>query len=210
MLIKLNDLFLKFRNSTVGRFSRENKGAAAIEFALIAPLLLTLYLGTMEISRGLQVNKKVGRAASTMGDLVAQLSSGDNATTTSLDAILKIGKATLQPYNLSTPTIIVSGISMDSAGVPTVAWSRQLVGTTYTRPYAINSPATSPAIPTKLKIASTFLIRVQVKLEYVSITGWSLTKNKVDSGGKSYAAIDMSEIYYFKPRVDDSLSCAAC
>lgn len=206
MLIKLNEKIRSYTGSLLRRFSSDRKGAAAVEFAIIAPLLITLYLGTMEISRGLQVNKKVGRAASSVADLIAQIDEGalDKAT---IESIMKIGKATLQPYNLTQPTIIATGISIDAAGNPTVSWSRQLADTVASKPYVAGTAVTT--VPIKLKIASTFLIKVETKLEYRSVTSWSLAKNKSDASG-AYAGIDMSEVYYLRPRTGQSLICNDC
>lgn len=206
MLIKINDKVRNYTSNWLRRFNSDERGAAAIEFAFIAPLLITLYLGTMEISRGLQLNKKVGRSASSSADLIAQIDDGalDKAT---IEDILKIGKATLQPYNLAKPTIIATGVTISAAGAATVAWSRQLADTTASKPYAAGSAVTG--IPAKLLIPNTFLVKVQTKLEYRSVTSWFLTKNKSDANG-AYAAIDMSEVYYLRPRTADKLNCNDC
>ena len=95
----------------LSRFYAETNGAAAVEFAFIAPLLITMYLGTMEISQGIEINKKVGRSASLIGDIVAQHA---NLTKEDLDDIIKIGAAVLQPYERDAPTITISGIQIDA------------------------------------------------------------------------------------------------
>ncbi|WP_342214186.1 TadE/TadG family type IV pilus assembly protein [Aminobacter anthyllidis] len=50
----------------------DKRGVAAIEFAIIAPLLLSLYFVTMEVSQGIETNKKVSRVGSMVADLVTQ------------------------------------------------------------------------------------------------------------------------------------------
>ena len=44
----------------LARLARDRRGVAAVEFAFIAPILLTLYLVTMEVAQGIETNKKVG------------------------------------------------------------------------------------------------------------------------------------------------------
>jgi Flp pilus assembly protein TadG len=199
----------KFQNLTTGgrqllkRFRNDKTGAAAIEFAFIAPLLITMYLGTMEISQGIEINKKVARSAGVIGDILGQ---NDDVNKNQLKDIMAIGKAMLQPYNRSEPTITISMISIDNDEVATVNWSRRGVGTTYSQPFAPGSPTTVPA---NLKIANTYLIRVQTQLEYLPITSWSVQKNK-GSGAGAYAAIDMSEMYHLRPRVQDTVLCTDC
>lgn len=185
------------------RFRGDTAGAAAIEFAFIAPLLITMYLGTMEISQGVEMNKKVGRSASVIGDLIAQ---NDIIAVADVQDIMKIGKAILQPYNRSIPTVIITAIQIDGALAPKVAWSRKAVGTTYTTPYVVNAGVTVPA---NLLIANTFLIKVESQLEYLPITSWSINKNKTGGQG-AYAAIDMAETYYLRPRIADDVQCTGC
>jgi Flp pilus assembly protein TadG len=190
-------------NSLFARFGRDKRGAAAIEFAFIAPLLITMYLGTMEISQGVEINKKVARVSGVVGDLVGQ---EDSVTKSKLNDILDLGKAMLLPYNRSVPTVTVSFIAIDSSLSPKVQWSRRAVGSTRSMPYAVNSTTTVPA---NLLIADTYLIRVQTQIEYLPLTSWSIQKNK-GSGPSAYAAIDMSETYHLRPRVVDVVPCTDC
>ena len=53
-------------------FIRESKGIAAIEVALVLPVLLLLYFGLFEITNLVTLNRKVTYAASVVADLVAQ------------------------------------------------------------------------------------------------------------------------------------------
>ena len=196
----------KMRNltrSALSRFGVDERGAAAIEFAFIAPLLITMYLGTMEISQGIEANKKVGRSASIIGDIIAQ--SQTTISVVDVQDILKIGSAIMQPYTRTLPTITITAINIDAAQAATVAWSHRINGTTFvTSPLVVNSPITVPA---NLNIASTFLIKVQTSLEYLPLTSWSIQKNRA---GNTYAAIDMNETYYLRPRVSTTVACPGC
>ena len=58
--------------SRIARLLGDRRGAAAIEFAFIAPLLLSMYLVTMEVSQAIEVNKKIARVGSMVADLVTQ------------------------------------------------------------------------------------------------------------------------------------------
>jgi Flp pilus assembly protein TadG len=85
--------YLRMRTSTAAlRFSNEKSGVAAVEFVFIAPLLITLWLGTMEISQGIEINKKVGRSASMIGDIVTQT---DVISLADLEDVIKIGASVL-------------------------------------------------------------------------------------------------------------------
>ena len=85
----------------------DRRGVAALEFALVAPLLLSLYFVTMEVAQAIETNKKVSRAASMVADLVTQQ---QTITKSELEAIMTIGVSTIQPYNRSQLSIAVTAI----------------------------------------------------------------------------------------------------
>jgi Flp pilus assembly protein TadG len=185
------------------RFVGDSSGAAAVEFVFIAPLLILMYLGTMEVSQGVEINKKVARSAGVIGDLIGQSAT---VTKSNLEKMMNLGKAMLQPYNRTEPTVTVTGITISATSAATVAWSRRGEGTTYSTPFAASSAVTVPA---NLLIPDTFLIRVETKLEYRPISSWSIEKNRGD-GASAYAAIDMAEVYYLRPRMEDTVACSDC
>jgi Flp pilus assembly protein TadG len=201
MFVKINNAVDRLR-TTIARLSGDNRGVAAIEFAMIAPLLITLYLGTLEISGALQMNKKVGRAASMTGDLIAQFETSQ-VNKANIEAVLRIGKAVTQPYALTQPKIILTGINIDATGKATISWSRQVDNTTYSRPF---TPGTVVTVPAKVKIPNTFLVKSEAQLEYRTLTSWSVAQ----ASGQSFGKIDMAETYYLRPRVSDVLSCSDC
>ena len=60
---------LERMNRAVRRLRGNQSGVGAVEFALIAPVLIMLYMGSLEVSVAMSVNKKLARAASTVADL---------------------------------------------------------------------------------------------------------------------------------------------
>lgn len=56
----------------MGRFARDRKGVAAVEFAYIAPLLILALFGTFEVSRAVMMHKKFQRVTAMIGDLVSR------------------------------------------------------------------------------------------------------------------------------------------
>ena len=69
------------------KFASNTEGMAAVEFAMILPLMLTLYLGAAELSQGIGADRKVTMTARTVADLVSQVTSINNADmTNSLNA----------------------------------------------------------------------------------------------------------------------------
>ena len=194
---------LSMTSARVAAFAKANKGSVSVEFAFIMPLLITLYLGTMEVSEGIEVNKKVGRSASTIGDLLTQEIA---LTPESIKAILNVGNSQLLPYMRSVPTFKIVGVNIDGSGSATVAWSMQKVGNNFTTPLDKDAAYTLPA---KLVVDDTFVVEVSTSLEYLPLTSWSIQKNK-GTGDAAYAAVDMKETYYFRPRQEQKLECSTC
>lgn len=112
-------------------FVRGRRGVAAVEFALILPLLITLLLGTFEITRAVEINRKVNNAASVVADLIT--SSEEANLYNNLEDFFQAGKLMLSPYDDSPISITVSvlrfdptsnsGIIVWSIGCNAVPWS---------------------------------------------------------------------------------------
>ena len=69
------------------RFRHEKQGVAALEFAFIAPILLIVFLGSVEFSQALTLDRRVTTIASSTADLVAQ---SDSISTADLNDIALI------------------------------------------------------------------------------------------------------------------------
>lgn len=197
------------RNRSIWRLASDKKGVAAIEFAIIAPILFILYFLTMETSQAIDVNKRVSRMASEAADLATQQ---QTLTKSQVDAILEIGESVIQPYNRSLPTIKMTGIEITDDATPQVlvAWSRKLVNGTATVGDAVGTTTT---VPDKLKIAGTFLVRVDANLAYKPVLTW--TANQKTSLSEHNIRvwlndIHMGETYYLRPRLSSSIDCADC
>ena len=80
-----------------GRLASDERGVSAVEFALLLPLMLTLYLGTVEVSQGIAADRKVTLTARTVADLVAQVSSINN---TDMTNSLNAAAAVIAPYSV--------------------------------------------------------------------------------------------------------------
>ena len=188
------------------RFCVDRRGVAAIEFAFIVPLLLIMYFVTMEASQAIETSKKVSRIGSMVADLVTQQ---NTITKADLDAIMKIGTSTLKPYNRSTPKIVITAIEVTTATTPKVqvVWSRKLVNGATSVDAAKTSTTT---VPTSLKVAGTFLIRVESDLAYVPIIAWSADSQERIGLTSAFSHISMSETYYLRPRRSTTIPCGDC
>lgn len=87
------------------RFARARSGASAVEFAIIVPILLGLFMAAVELPRAFSTAKRLDLAASTMADLI----SGTNPP---LDEVFAAAQAVATPYDIG-----AAGIVLTAAGV---------------------------------------------------------------------------------------------
>jgi Flp pilus assembly protein TadG len=188
------------------RFRGENGGVAAIEFAFVAPVLLVLYFMTMEVSQGLEVNKKTSRIAIIVGDLLTQQQSIDKS---GIDAIMKIGEAVVQPYNRTSPTVYATGIFITNEATPKarVVWSRKLVNGAASNHLAKDSLT---SVPAKLMIPNTFLVRSEARLDYKPVLVWSAEGKDHMGFSSAFDDIDMYQAYHLRPRMSQQVTCSDC
>src|SRR6202167_4196666 len=92
-------------------FAKEQRGVAALEFALLLPMMMTLFLGSVEVSTGVAIHRKVTLAARTIADLSSQFTAIDNADMTN---ILNSSTAIVFPYAAANLQAVVSELAVDA------------------------------------------------------------------------------------------------
>lgn len=96
-------------------FVKNSQAVAAVEFALIAPILLILFIGTVEISLVVAVDRKMSRTSSAVADLVAQ--SADFTTPAGqdeLEAIFGVAERIMYPYKDRLPCVVISVVEANA------------------------------------------------------------------------------------------------
>lgn len=168
-----------------GRFVGASEGLAAVEFALVLPVMVLLYFGMVEISVALMADRKVVSVTRTVADLTG---SAKELTTAQLDGIFGAGKAILSPYDASRLKITVSSIVVKTAGSSveaTVCWSRTWNGSAQTAgraPGAVIAP-----VPAGFATAKTSFILAEVEDEYVPMLGTAIFENGTVKLGETTA-----------------------
>ena len=184
---------LSLRARLLRRFRRDSKGLAALEFALILPVLITMLFGMGELSLAVVCRTTITQVASTVADLVAQEST---PTSSDLSNVYYAANTILYPYypNLSTskPTIRITSVIYDtttnSATTGKVAWTctQSGSGTLAVASRAVNSTVT---FSQPLLSSGGSVLMSEVAYSYSSPTTELLT-----------GAINMRDSFYTKPR----------
>ncbi len=114
--------------SALSRMWRDSQGAAAIEFAYLAPLLLLMLLGTIEIGRAVSMDRHFSMVTSATGDLVAReewLGTSSSDAKANLDSMMNSIEHMMKPYDASSLKLGVFQVraSPDDANDTRVEWS---------------------------------------------------------------------------------------
>ncbi len=104
----------------LARFKRDARGVSALEFALIAPVLIAMYLGSAEMTMALTADRKVTNATTAVADLVTQ---DDLITNAELEDIYAAGDAILFPNDPTSLSFRITSVRMDTDGEIFVDWS---------------------------------------------------------------------------------------
>lgn len=103
----------------------DQKGIAAVEFALIAPMLLVAYLGATDLTQALAIDRKLTQISATVADLVAQ---EDEITRSEVHGFFEAGKAIMRPFpfertGLRLTIVEVDGSRSDVTGATALNWT---------------------------------------------------------------------------------------
>jgi Flp pilus assembly protein TadG len=102
-------------------FLKDRRGVSAVEFALIAPILIMTYLALAELTLGMMAGRRTSHLAATIGDLAAQSEALTDANVTDLWAI---GSSMLQPFATGSDLKVrLTCVTMGADKVARVNWS---------------------------------------------------------------------------------------
>jgi Flp pilus assembly protein TadG len=111
------------------KLHHDDSGIAAVEFALILPLMLTIYMGLVELSRGMRAAQRVELVAHTLADLTAQqITGGTNSaqgqaglTEADISSIFAAANVLLAPLPTNTLKMTISEVNISQTAPTTWA-----------------------------------------------------------------------------------------
>lgn len=176
------------RKGLVSRLTGDERGVSAVEFALIAPVMIAFYFGMAEFCQGYMAQKRMGHVSAMVADLVAQ---EETVATTNLDDIFQIGGLIMKPFSTTPLKQRVSSVTQ-TAGIARVTWSRGRGMTGR----AVNETITLPA---GLISDGESIIVSEATYDYDSPVDYLMP-----------AVTRFSHIYYLRPRTVDNVTCTDC
>jgi Flp pilus assembly protein TadG len=190
---------LRFRRfaARAANLARQDSGLAAVEFALILPILVVLWFGGVELTQGLSVDRRLNNLASAMGDLVAR---SKIVTTADVDLIFDIAPGAMFPFCKTEADCTADGlgmritaVNMDDSGDATVAWSRGQGATAYASGADMNL-----IVPATLRVPDTTIIVSEVYYTYSPTIGYVISGD-----------VDLDDRMFFIPRLSDKVQLCA-
>ena len=163
------------------KLTTDASGTALVEFAITLPVLLSIYLGCVQICDVVSVYRKSTTTTRTIVDLTSQQTQVSDST---LASILNASAQVMAPYSTAKLRMVVTQVKIDGTGAAKVDWSSKsgtgavadTVGATYTLPAGVG-------------VAGTSLIVGKVNYDYLS-----------DIGGYLHTDIPLGDTIYMYPR----------
>ena len=163
----------------LANFRANTKGLAAIEFAMMVPVMLVTYFGISEVANYVLAARKVASVASTGADLVAQ---DTNVTNDEMNDIMLALNVILAPFDVSKAQFRLTCVEADSNGNTTVAWSDA-------RNTSPRTPGSAISMPAGLVPNDQGIVMAEISFTYQTLFGMYLTNG-----------MTVDDTFYLKPR----------
>ena len=168
--------------------SRDCSGIAATEFAVIVPIMLLMFFGTVEFASGVAVDRKASLVARTLSDLTSQSTAVGDADMTNFFAA---SNAIMSPYSTAPVRATISELYVDpTTHQARVQWSKG------SSPRAVSSTVT---VPPALAVDGTYLIFSEVSYLYVPTIGYVMAKSGVNLSDVAYTRPRQSACVFYSP-----------
>jgi Flp pilus assembly protein TadG len=163
------------------RLLRDQGGSALAEFALVAPVMLLMMIGSAEVVQAVEAHRRVTHVASAIADIVAQERTTDDGK---LKDVFVAGTLLMAPLPAGQLGQRIASFSADANGVVTMDWVANRGAYVGSEPLAL-----PPAYTLK---AEQGVIVADVSYGYAPLIQWVLPDS-----------ILMQKRMYLRPRLAD-------
>lgn len=184
MVPQMQNMSLRLRGLWTDR-----SGLAAVEFAMVFPMMVALYFGVVECSSAISVDRKATQVARTLSDLTSQ---SKTVTDDDLKSFGQAAKAIMTPYPGLPLVSYITQVYIDaSSGAARVQWSKELAidgaGNVTISGTPPHTPGTVVTLPSTIAVAKgTFVVWSEVSYKYTPAVGYILSKTGLTFRDVSY------------------------
>jgi Flp pilus assembly protein TadG len=139
---------------------------AAVEFALVVPVVIVAYLAGFEVMEAATVNRKLTDTTVQIANVTAQYTT---MGATDVSNVLGASSQIMTPYSTSNLTIVLSEVTTNAAGAGSVTWSQTYQGAAL----AVGTPVTMPA---GFTTPNSNFILVQTTYSYQPVIGGAFVR----------------------------------
>ena len=169
---------------------RDQHGASALEFAMIAPMFIIGFFGLVETGQVILAGRRTSHAANVLGDLVAQKASVVPADLTDSFAA---GAQMIVPMASANLKMKVTSVTRQSNGAATVDWSQGFGLSADTKGATYAAPANM------LTNTGDSVIVATANYTLLQATNYVLLNN-----------IAFNRVSYARPRSGSQVTCSGC
>lgn len=145
----------------------DRRGIAAVEFALLVPVVIVVYLAGFEVMEASTVYRKLTDTTVQLANVTAQYTTMGSAD---VDNVLGASAQIMTPYPTSSLTIVLSEVTTTAAGAGQVTWSQAYQGGT-----ALTTGA-AVTMPAGFQTPNTSYVLVQTTYAYQPVIGGAFIK----------------------------------
>jgi Flp pilus assembly protein TadG len=157
---------MRLRRPTLRGLAADRRGVAAVEFALVVPIVIVGYLAGFEVMEAATVDRKLADTTVQLANVTAQYTT---MSSTDVSNVLGASAQIMTPYPTTSLSIVLSEVTTDNAGVGQVTWSQAYQGTAL----ATNTTVT---MPSGFQTKGASYILVQTTYAYQPIIGGAFIK----------------------------------
>jgi Flp pilus assembly protein TadG len=158
------------------RFTRDRRGVAGIEFGIIAPVMITLYFGLVELTQGVMIHRKVTQLSRALADLTSQVTSISDAEAGN---IFNAVQTVMMPFTSVTPDMSIASVVINNDGIARICWVEQ-------RGSSIGDAGSVIDVPAALRVPNTSLIVAQASYSFSPQIPYPLTGPIAIGGNRVY------------------------
>jgi Flp pilus assembly protein TadG len=192
VLGRARDLYCRWRG--------DRKGIAAVEFAFIVPIMMVMFIGAVELSQAITVDRRVTQVASSVADLVARKETSINNN--EINDILRVGGFIMAPYDRSPLQVVVRNVTSSSMDATKTkqSWQCTYSGAGANPTAACSCMDTNYDIPPGLVTTNDSVVVVEANYTYTPILFDYFLKQGFPNGAGGPGTYSLAERIFMKPR----------
>jgi Flp pilus assembly protein TadG len=189
----LTDAFIR----KIARLRDDVAGVSAVEFAILLPIMILLFVGGTQWTEAITIKRKVQLVARTIGDLVAQDTSVTNAE---IASIFTASAAVVQPFSSGPLQVIVSCVAIDANGNAKIGWSDSpTAGAARAQGTTVTLPWTAATMKNTMNMANTKLVWSEASYVYTPPVAFTLFSST------NTGAITLTDQAFFRQRTGSTI-----